>query len=72
MGLTTAQHQLLVAIKGHPEPEPPAIRELADYLLRQSHSAVGLVAGRKLAVSPGGGRTAKMREWCGWSSPCRK
>lgn len=43
VGLTPVQHQLLVAIKGHPGPEPPAIRELADYLLLQSHSAVGLV-----------------------------
>jgi DNA-binding MarR family transcriptional regulator len=43
VGLTPAQHQLLVAIKGHKGPEPPAIRELADYLLLQSHSAVGLV-----------------------------
>ncbi len=42
-GLTPAQHQLLVAIKGHPGPVPPAIREIADYLLLQSHSAVGLV-----------------------------
>ena len=42
-GLTPAQHQLLVAIKGHPGPEPPAIRDLADYLLLQSHSTVGLV-----------------------------
>jgi DNA-binding MarR family transcriptional regulator len=42
-GLTPAQHQLLVAIKGHPGPEHPAIRELAEYLLLQSHSAVGLV-----------------------------
>lgn len=42
-GLTAAQHQLLVAIKGHPGPEPPAIWELAEYLLLQSHSAVGLV-----------------------------
>jgi len=42
-GLTSAQHQLLVAIKGHPGPEPPAIRDLAEYLLLQSHSAVGLV-----------------------------
>jgi DNA-binding MarR family transcriptional regulator len=42
-GLTPAQHQLLVAIKGHPGPRPPAIREIADYLLLQSHSAVGLV-----------------------------
>ena len=42
-GLTSAQHQLLVAIKGHPGPEPPSIRELAEYLHLQSHSAVGLV-----------------------------
>ena len=42
-GLTPAQHQLLVAIKGHPGPEPPAIREIAEYLQLQSHSAVGLV-----------------------------
>jgi DNA-binding MarR family transcriptional regulator len=42
-GLTPAQHQLLVAIKGHPGPFPPAMREIADYLLLQSHSAVGLV-----------------------------
>jgi DNA-binding MarR family transcriptional regulator len=42
-GLTPAQHQLLVAIKGHPGPQPPAIREIAEYLLLQSHSAVGLI-----------------------------
>ena len=42
-GLTPAQHQLLVAIKGHPGPDPPAIRDLAEYLLLQSHSTVGLV-----------------------------
>lgn len=42
-GLTHAQHQLLVAIKGHPGDRPPSIREIADYLLLQSHSAVGLV-----------------------------
>jgi DNA-binding MarR family transcriptional regulator len=43
VGLTAMQHQLLVAIKGHPGPEPPAIWEIAEYLLLQSHSAVGLV-----------------------------
>jgi DNA-binding MarR family transcriptional regulator len=41
--MTHVQHQLLVAIKGHPGGRPPSIRELADYLLLQSHSAVGLV-----------------------------
>lgn len=43
VGLTPTQHQLLVAIKGHPGPRPPSIGELAEYLLLQSHSAVGLV-----------------------------
>lgn len=43
VGLTAMQHQLLVAIKGHPGPCPPSIREIAEYLLLQSHSAVGLV-----------------------------
>ena len=42
-GLTPAQHQLLMAVKGHPGPLPPAIREIADYLQLRSHSAVGLV-----------------------------
>lgn len=42
-GLTPAQHQLLVAIKGHRGPEAPAIRDLAEYLMLQSHSTVGLV-----------------------------
>lgn len=37
------QHQLLVAIKGHPGRLPPAIGEIAGYLLLRSHSAVGLV-----------------------------
>jgi len=32
-----------VAIKGHPGGRPPSVRELADYLLLQSHSVVGLV-----------------------------
>ncbi len=42
-GLTHAQHQLLVAIKGHPGTLPPAVVELADYLLLRHHSVVELV-----------------------------
>ena len=42
-GLTHVQHQLLVAIKGHPGGVPPSVGQIADYLLLQSHSAVGLV-----------------------------
>jgi DNA-binding MarR family transcriptional regulator len=42
-GLTPAQHQLLVAIKGHPGGQPPTIGDLAGYLLLRHHSAVELV-----------------------------
>jgi DNA-binding MarR family transcriptional regulator len=42
-GLTSAQHQLLLAIRGHPDPRGPTIGEVADYLLLRHHSAVGLV-----------------------------
>lgn len=42
-GLTPAQHQLLLAIKGHPGDTSPAIGDLAAYLLLRPHSAVELV-----------------------------
>ncbi len=42
-GLTPAKHQLLLAIRGHPDPAGPRIGELADYLVLRHHSAVGLV-----------------------------
>jgi DNA-binding MarR family transcriptional regulator len=42
-GLTPAQHQLLLAVKGHDGPRPPTIGDLADYLLLRHHSAVELV-----------------------------
>lgn len=42
-GLTHVQHQLLVAIKGHPGEFPPTVGELAGYLLLRPHSAVELV-----------------------------
>jgi DNA-binding MarR family transcriptional regulator len=43
VGLTHVQHQLLVAIKGHPADHPPTVGDLADYLLLRHHSAVELV-----------------------------
>jgi DNA-binding MarR family transcriptional regulator len=43
VGLTGAKHQLLLAIKGHPDPAGPTIGELAEYLGLRHHSAVGLV-----------------------------
>jgi DNA-binding MarR family transcriptional regulator len=42
-GLTPAQHQLLLAVRGHPDPRGPTITDVADYLLLRHHSAVGLV-----------------------------
>jgi DNA-binding MarR family transcriptional regulator len=42
-GLTPAQHQLLLAIRGHPDPDGPTIGDVADSLLLRHHSAVGLV-----------------------------
>lgn len=42
-GLTPAQHQLLLAIRGHPDPRGPTMGEAADYLLLRHHSAIGLV-----------------------------
>jgi len=48
-GLTHVQHQLLVAIKGHPGPDAPAISDLAGYLLLRHHSTVELVDRAELA-----------------------
>ncbi len=42
-GLTASQHQLLLAIRGHDEPQGPTIGQVADYLLIRHHSAVELV-----------------------------
>jgi DNA-binding MarR family transcriptional regulator len=42
-GLTPAQHQLLVAVKGHPGGEHPTISDLAGYLLLRHHSVVELL-----------------------------
>jgi DNA-binding MarR family transcriptional regulator len=42
-GLTQAQHQLMLAIRGHSDPRGPTIGEVADYLLLRHHSAVGLI-----------------------------
>lgn len=41
-GLTATQHQLLLAIRGHDEPQGPTIGQVAEYLLVKHHSAVEL------------------------------
>jgi DNA-binding MarR family transcriptional regulator len=43
LGLTAAQHQLLLAIAGHDDRRGPTIGEVAEYLLLRHHSAVELV-----------------------------
>jgi DNA-binding MarR family transcriptional regulator len=42
-GLTSAQHQLLLAIKGHADERGPTIGDVAEHLIVRHHSAVGLV-----------------------------
>lgn len=42
-GLTHVQHQLVVAVKGHPGGDSPTIGDLAGYLLLRHHSTVELV-----------------------------
>lgn len=42
-GLTPAQHQLLLAVRGHRDRRGPTVGDVAGYLLLRHHSAVGLV-----------------------------
>jgi DNA-binding MarR family transcriptional regulator len=42
VGLTPAQHQLLLVVRGHPDPRGPTIGEVASDLLIRHHSAVQL------------------------------
>jgi DNA-binding MarR family transcriptional regulator len=66
-GLTHVQHQLLVAIKGHPGGEPPTVGDLAGYLLLRPHSAVEFVDRAELAGlvertrDPADGRVVRVR-----------
>ncbi|MDB5447748.1 MAG: MarR family transcriptional regulator, partial [Phenylobacterium sp.] len=43
-GVTSQQHQALLAIRSHAGAEPMSIGELAESLIIKNHSAVGLVA----------------------------
>lgn len=42
-GLTPTQHQLLLAVRGHPNFRGPSIKDAAEMLLLRHHSAVELV-----------------------------
>lgn len=43
VGLTATQHQLLLAVKGHPGERGPTISDIAGYLALKHNSAVGLI-----------------------------
>jgi len=43
VGLSAAQHQLLVAVRGHAGKDDPTISDLAGYLFVRHHSAIGLL-----------------------------
>lgn len=42
-GLTPAQHQLLLAVRGFPGPEDPSTSDVAEVLGLRNHSAVELI-----------------------------
>jgi len=43
VGLTPAQHQLLLAVRGHARAQGPTVSDVANHLLLQRHSVVGLI-----------------------------
>ena len=43
VGLTPAQHQLLLAVRGHSGSQAPTVSDVAEHLLLRRHSVVGLV-----------------------------
>ncbi|MET0832294.1 MAG: MarR family winged helix-turn-helix transcriptional regulator, partial [Acidimicrobiia bacterium] len=42
-GLTPSQHQLLLAVRGHPHPDGPTVGDLAGHLVLRHHSTVELI-----------------------------
>ena len=64
-GLTPAQHQLLLAVRGHPQ--PPTVGELASSLVLRPHSVTELVDRAASAglvvriVGSGDGRIVRVR-----------
>jgi len=42
-GLTPAQHQLMLCVKGHQETAGPTVSDVADYLQLRHHSTVELI-----------------------------
>ena len=42
-GLSPAQHQLLLAVRGYPDPKGPTVNEVAEHLVLRQNSAVELI-----------------------------
>ncbi len=42
-GVTPGQHQLLLAVRGHPDRRGPTVSEVSEYLMLRHHSAVELI-----------------------------
>ncbi|HEY7106413.1 MAG TPA: MarR family transcriptional regulator [Acidimicrobiia bacterium] len=42
-GVTPAQHQLLLSVRGHPGADPPVVGDLAETLQLRHHSVVELI-----------------------------
>ena len=70
-GLTPAQHQLLLAIRGHDDPRGPTVGDVAGYLMLRHHSAVGLVDRAEKAGLITRGRTPTTSASCACSSASR-
>lgn len=43
VGLTPSQHQLLLAVRGHPDAADPTVSDIAGHLLLRHNSAVELI-----------------------------
>jgi len=48
-GLTPAQHQLLLAVRGHADSRGPTVGDVAEYLLLRHHSAGELIQRAEVA-----------------------
>ena len=65
-GLERGQYQLMLAIKGMPEGVRPRIRELADRMQIQHHSAVELMNRLEAADTCGGSGRRTTGARCCW------
>jgi DNA-binding MarR family transcriptional regulator len=64
VGVTPAQHQLLVAVRGAPEGFAPSVSWLADELQLEAHSVTGLVGraeGAGLVTTQATGEDGRVR-----------